>query len=238
MSGVTKVLSIYGDFGARRDVLTYLRDEFRRIQDSKRHKDILQSVPKPWPPDRAMELIAEKSGGYFIYAATAIRYVDEEYFSCVDRLDKVLGISAARHDPEDMPFAELDKLYSNVLSVCPKSRLPLLKGVLAFLLDEYPISSIEVFLELRPGRVRLMLRRLRSIVVVDVDGRLSSFHASFLDFLFDPARSKDYYVDIEQCYISSFHHLFSSLNRSMPMLPCGIQNRFVSTVVRYVKPHV
>jgi hypothetical protein len=63
MSSVTKVLSIYGDFGARRDVLTYLRDEFRRIQDSKRHKDIMQFVPKPWPSDRVIEQIAEKSGG-------------------------------------------------------------------------------------------------------------------------------------------------------------------------------
>ena len=120
MRSVTKVLSIYGDFGARGDVLTYLRDEFRQIRDSKRHQDIMQFVLKPWPSDKAIEQIANKSGGCFIYAATVVKSVDQEYFSCLDRLDQVLGISAAYHDPEEMPFAELDKLYSNVLSICPK----------------------------------------------------------------------------------------------------------------------
>jgi len=234
LSSATEVLSIYGDFGAYRDVLTYLRDEFRRIQDSKRHKAVLQSIPKPWPFNRVMELIVEKSGGYFIYAATVIKYVDEEYFSCLERLDKVLGTSAAHYDPEEMPFAELDRLYSNVLSACPKSQLPLLKRVLAFLGACPKVSSIEAFLGLRPGQLSLTLRGLRSIVDVDV-GHLSSFHASFLDFLFDPARAKDYRVDLEQCYASNFHRVFSLMNVSMPVQARGIQNRLASFVVPHFK---
>jgi len=132
MSSLTEMVSIYGDFLACSDVLTYLRDEFRRIQESKRHKDTMQFVLNPWPSERVINQIVKKSGGYFIYAATVIKYVDEEYFSCLDRLDQVLGISAAHHDPEEMPFVELGRLYTNVLSTCPKSQLPLLKRVLGF----------------------------------------------------------------------------------------------------------
>ena len=236
MSRVTKVLSIYGDFGAYLDVMTYLRDEFRRIRESKRHKDILQSVPKPWPSDRVIQLIAEKSGGYFIYAATVIKYVDEEYFSCPDRLDQVLGISAALHGPAEMPFAELDKLYCSVLSACPKPRLPLLKRILGFLQDYAKVSNIEAFLGLRPGEVKLILRGLRSIVAVDTRGGLRSFHASFLDFLLDPTRAKGYHVDIEEWHTSNFHRIFSLVNNSMPApQPQGIQNRLVLIVVRYFR---
>ena len=201
VSSVTKVLSIYGDFGARDDVKKYLRAEFSRIQDSKRHQDMMQFIPKPWPSDKVIEQITDKSGGYFIYAATVIKYVDEEYFPCLDRLDQVLGASAARcHDHEETPFAELDRLYSSVLSICPKSRLPHLKRVLAFIRDRPHVSTMEEFLGLRPGELTLILRGLRSIVAVDDKGRLYSFHASFLDFLFDPARAKEYYIDVEQCY--------------------------------------
>jgi len=233
MSSVTKVLSIYGNPGAHRDVLTYLRDEFRRIQDSKRHKDIMQFVPKPWPSDQVIESIAKKSGGYFIYAATVIKYVDEEYFSCLDRLDQVLGTSAAHHDPAEMPFAELDRLYSDVLSICPKSQLLLLKSVLGFLQDSGNLLNIEAFLGLRRGQINLMLRGLRSIVAVELP-MFRSFHPSFLDFLFDPARAKDYHVDIEQWHASNFHRVFSLVKGSMPVLqPQGIQNRLVSIVVRY-----
>jgi len=237
MSSVTQVLSIYGDFLARRDVLAYLRDEFSRIQDSKRHKDIMQFIPKPWPSNRVVELIAEKSGGYFIYAATVIKYVDEEYFSCLDRLDHVLSTSAAHHDPAEMPFAEIDRLYSNVLSRCPKSQLPLLKRVLDFLPDNADAPNIEVFLGLRPGQINLILRGLRSIIDVDGTGGLRSFHASFLDFLFDPTRAKDYHIDIEQSHANNFHRVFFKLvDSSMPVLqPPGMQNRWVSIVVRHFK---
>ena len=231
MRSVTKVVSIYGDFGARRDVLTYLRDEFRRIQDSKRHQDVMQFVLKPWPPGDAIEQIADKSGGYFIYAATVIKYVDEEYFSCLDRLDQVLGNSAIQHDPEEMPFAELDRLYSNVLSRSPKTQLPLLKRVLGFLQAYVDASNIEIFLGLRRGQINLMLRGLRSIVAVDLHAgirSIRSFHASFLDFLFDPARSKSYHVDIEEWHANNFHRIFSLLSGSKPVLQLrGIQNRSV-----------
>ena len=227
MSNVTKVLSLYGDFGPHGDVSTYLRDEFRRIQDSKRHKDILRSVPKPWPSEKVIEQIAKKAGGYFIYAATVIKYVDEEYFSCVDRLDQVLGSLAAHYDPEETPFAEIDRLYSDVLSTCPKSHLPHLKRALAFI-DEHPyISAVEEFLSLRPGQLSLALRGLRSIVAVDDRDRISSFHASFIDFLFDPARAKEYYVDLEKCYESNFHRLFSLVNQSFPVPQApGVQKRW------------
>ena len=232
MSSITEVLSVYGDFGARDDVKTYLRDEFRRIQDSEMHQDIMQFVPKPWPSDSVIEQIVEKSGGYFIYAATVIKYVDEEYFSCLDRLDEALGSSTAQHDPEETPFAELDRLYSSVLSTCPKSQLPHLKRALAIIGDRPRVSAMEVFFDLRPGQLKLTLRGLRSIVAVSDgadEGRLYSFHASFLDFLFDPARAKDYYVDREQCYVSNFHRLFSLVSQSI-RAP-GAQNRLESFVV-------
>jgi len=84
-----------------------------------------------------------------------------------------------------------------------------------------------------------MLRGSRSIVAVDDSGGLRSFHASFLDFLFDPARAKEYHVDIEQWKASNFHRLFSLVNISMPVLrPRGIQNRLVSIVLTYFKAHV
>jgi len=123
-----------------------------------------------------------------------------------------------------MPFAELDNLYSNVLSACPTSQLPLVKRVLPFLQLYAKVSTTEVFLGLPPGQLNLTLRGLRSIVDVDVGGRLRSFHASFFDFLFDPSRAKDYYVDIEPWYASNFHRLFSLVTRSMPVLePDGVE---------------
>jgi hypothetical protein len=204
MSSLTKVLSIYGSFGAHFDVVKYLRDEFRRIHNSKRHKDIIQFVSTSWPSDKVIQQIAKKSGGYFIYAATIIKYIDEEYFSCLERLDRVLGASDAHRDAEDRPFAELDRLYSNILSACLRSQLPVLKRMFVFLKALPKASAIEAWSAVRAYISKL--RGLRSIVAMDYDGQLSSLHASFLDFLFNPDRAKDYHVDVEQCYTSTFRH--------------------------------
>ena len=233
MISVTEVLSNYGDSGAHLDVVAYLQDEFGRIKDSQRHKYIMQFVPEPWPSGEVIARIAEKSGGCFIYTATVIRCVDEEHFSCLDQLDQVLGTSAAPHGPDEMPFAGLDNLYNTVLSAWPRSLLPLLKRVLSFLQFNAMVLTIEVFLGLRPGQVNLTLRGLRSIVDVDVGGKLRSF----FDFLFDPARAKDYHVDIEQWHASNFHRLFSSVNRLMPVLepdgPKLVQQTIYSHHLRY-----
>lgn len=216
MEGLTKKMSLYGNHGARQDVLHYLRSEFTRIHDSKRHKDIIQFVPKPWPSEGVVEKIAHRSGGYFIYASTVIRYVDEEYFSCTERLEEVLQ---SRSDLDSTPFAELDNLYKQILSTCPKARVFLLKQVLGFMAF-WPFSftsDIEYYLRLQPGQVRLMLRGLHSLVRFKISPtskwigpRIHSFHASFLDFLLDEDRAGEYYIDRHQWYDYGFRQGFSA----------------------------
>ena len=116
LASITKVLSLYGDYGAPSDVSMYLRSEFSRIR---RCRAGMQSAPQPWPSEDVIERLVRKSGGYFIYASTVIKFVDEESCSPVARLDHVLGTSNA--SSEVNPFAELDQLYIQILSTYPPS---------------------------------------------------------------------------------------------------------------------
>ena len=86
MKTISKSVSLYGAKGAEEDVREYLKSEFSRIHDSERHSDIMCFVPKPWPSASTLDHLARKSAGYLIYAATIIKYVDEEFYSCLDRL--------------------------------------------------------------------------------------------------------------------------------------------------------
>ena len=232
---ITKVMSLYGDYRAREDVQSYLRTEFARIHNSPKHKDIMSFIPKPWPPDNTIMRLVDKSGGYFIYASTAIQFIDEEYFSCTERLDQVLGTSNNPHpDPDLTPFAELDKLYIQVLSTCPKSWLHLLKNILGFLLFAETLARpciIEELLGLERGRVLLILRGLHSIIdflqVLRDEALLRSIHASFLDFLLDPSRSKDHHVDRQQWHETAFHLSFSIyLNSLGSFVDAGSDDRY------------
>ncbi|KAJ7506196.1 hypothetical protein B0H11DRAFT_330881 [Mycena galericulata] len=53
------------------DIRTYLCKEFSRIHDE--HQNTMKGIPTPWPSPQIVEMLVEKSSGYFIYASTVIK---------------------------------------------------------------------------------------------------------------------------------------------------------------------
>lgn len=184
-------VSLYGENGSLHDIFSFLKSEFSRIHCSDKHRDTMRYVPKPWPSDEIIWSIANKSGGYYILPSTVMKYIDEEYFSPVARLDQVLGTTGS----DSQPFAELDKLYMHVLSSC-RDR-PLLQRILGFPLSRNSthLYMIEDMLRLQPGQGALTLRGLHSLLFVSHSRPVEFFHASFGDFLADKHRSQDFHVD-------------------------------------------
>ena len=208
---------------ARDDVLLYLQSEFSRIYSSKSHEDVMASVPRPWPSEDVIHRLVRNSGGFFIYPSTVIRFVDEESFSPVERLDQVLnGPNSAVPPCVSAPFAELDKLYLQILSSYPRSTIPILKCILGYVElvtatgdNIYiTVADIEAFLGLPHGQVKQLLRGLRYLVSVrqsEGDSFAVAFrlnHPSFGDFLGDKDRSGIYHVDFEEWLCPAFCDAF------------------------------
>ncbi|KAF5377896.1 hypothetical protein D9615_006826 [Tricholomella constricta] len=66
---------------AKCDIRAFLDAEFTKIHDSGKHRHCMKSVHKPWPHSDVIDILVDLSGGYFIYVATVIRFVDEDFFS-------------------------------------------------------------------------------------------------------------------------------------------------------------
>ncbi|KAF9059639.1 hypothetical protein BDP27DRAFT_1191404, partial [Rhodocollybia butyracea] len=58
------------------DVQTYFQDEFARIH--REHHQTMAMVPFPWPLPEVLHKLVWKSSGYFIYASTIIKFVDDK----------------------------------------------------------------------------------------------------------------------------------------------------------------
>ncbi|KAJ7702080.1 hypothetical protein B0H16DRAFT_750441 [Mycena metata] len=173
------------------DVRRYLVAEFARVQAQ--HDETMATVPAPWPPRRVIEHLVEKSSGYFVYASTVVKFIDDKNFRPTDRLEIIMGLA----EPElGSPFASLDQLYIQILSSVPQR--PQLLRILTVMMAELnlDLGHTEQLLRLKAGDVRLTLRDLHSLLMVNA--RITVHHASFRDFLHDPTRSGPFYVGSSQ----------------------------------------
>ncbi|KAJ7922328.1 hypothetical protein B0H13DRAFT_2317581 [Mycena leptocephala] len=175
------------------DIETYFCDEFSRIH--REHRETMSRVTTPWPPPEILNDLVEKSSGYFIYAATVIKFVDDKFSRPTERLAAVQNLTPT---DSDAPFATLDQLYIQILSGVPTRFRSQLGDILhcTELHVQLKLHQIERLLELQPGDVRLILRSLHSVLKIDSDN-ISAHHASFLDFLRDQQRSTIFHIDLE-----------------------------------------
>ncbi|KAJ7245761.1 hypothetical protein C8J57DRAFT_1190748 [Mycena rebaudengoi] len=178
------------------DVRMYLEDEFARIH--REHHQTMAGVSSPWPSSDVIKYLVDKSSGYFIYAATVIKFVDDRNFRPTEQLKALQDTSNS-----ESPFSALDQLYTQILSTVPSRHrlLPILRALEFFEFRLHP-GGIEQLLELKPGDVQLILRGLHSVMRIpepkyDNVPRMWILvhHASFRDFLNDQSRSGEFYVD-------------------------------------------
>ncbi|KAJ7262582.1 NACHT domain-containing protein [Mycena rebaudengoi] len=176
------------------DVRTYLEDEFARIH--REHHETMAGVSSPWPSPDVVKYLVDKSSGYFIYATTVIKFVDDRNFRPTEQLEALQDTSNS-----ESPFSALDQLYTQILSTVPSRHrlLPILQALEFFEFQLAP-GGIEQLLELKPGDVQLILRGLHS--VLDIPDPKHDYywkqilvhHASFRDFLNNQSRSGEFYV--------------------------------------------
>jgi hypothetical protein len=198
------------------DIRLFLADNFRQVKATHPMKRYLDDS---WPSDDVLESLVKKSSGQFIYASTVVKYISSIRHQPADRLNVVLGIRPPRHIRE-MPFGELDALYTHIFaSVEDRETVLLILGfqLLSSSRFVHPgAEDIEDFLFLNRGDIEMLLGDLSAVVTVsDVHPNIHVLHASLWDFLLDAARSKDFYVDLSSIHTACMHLCFQHNKQCM-----------------------
>ena len=188
-------LELNNDFLPDDDIRCFLTDKFREIKTC---HPFCSGIPSFWPSKQQMDTLICKASGQFIYASLAVRFISSTCNSPIRQLDIVLELRPPINN--DLPFAELDTLYTYILS-CTKS-LDLVLRILGlyYVLEEYEefaVEIVEFVLGLEDGDICINLSPLNSLLEVrDCDGyhEIHFHHSSFMDFLRSPERSKDYCI--------------------------------------------
>ncbi|KAF8203531.1 hypothetical protein K438DRAFT_572948 [Mycena galopus ATCC 62051] len=155
------------------------------------------SMPSEWASPADIEALTCRAGKLFIYAFTAVKYIGE---NPEDRLQALISMTVDTKGPLTRP---LDDVYRCILSdaMDPDRResdeIALTKQILAGILtvsQPLSVASLGGLLAVPARRVRAMLDRLHAVIHVPADdnmGVLSTFHASFGDFLTTSGRASD-----------------------------------------------
>ncbi|KAF5378724.1 hypothetical protein D9615_006875 [Tricholomella constricta] len=210
-----KRISLYGAHKAYRDVRKYLLHEFERIYTSPMHRPWMD-VPKPWPSIDIVDRLVEQSDGYFIYASTLVKFMDQEDVSPNAQLRIILTRSS--ESESSGPFGELDSLYRQILSVQRNTRL--LKTILAAIFTDVPRDVIAGLFCLDPGQVSVVVRRLNAVLTLTrtrfgIISRMvfKPVHASYSDFIFDPARAGIFYIDPQSIRVQITRAMLDCMGR-------------------------
>lgn len=185
-------------FGPSLDILHYLRERFAEI-DRKRYPNRTETQARnEWPSTHDLERLVQNASGHFIYAATVIKFVDDEYSLPEDRLRVILDLKSS----SPSAFADLDLLYHQILSANPDTPLVVrVLGAYFVLLNggrKCTIWFLQSLLGLPPGVARLALSGLHSILSIPTSDELaiSVHHASLWDYLTNQTRSQEFFLDM------------------------------------------
>ncbi|KAG8743389.1 hypothetical protein FRC10_012115 [Ceratobasidium sp. 414] len=180
---------------------------------------------KNWPKD-APEQLSVRSGGLFIWARTACKFIVDGY-NQRGRLEQVLA---------GTQLADIDTLYTIAIKasipdgsndnmeymlkclgavVVTATHMPLSTANLAMLLDEY----------VSPEVVDKVLESLSSVLYVDekLGNVVRVSHPSFMDYITTPSRSQNLCVDLKQHNTMLAECCFRVMANNLGFNICGLE---------------
>ncbi|KAF5357859.1 hypothetical protein D9756_001838 [Leucocoprinus leucothites] len=188
-----------------KDVERYLRKAFMEIYQ--RYSDCFSENTR-WPTESQFLTLCAAATGLFAFAAAVVRFIgDAEYGNPILQMNGVLSAIEKRSSEQDSlrinPFASLDAVYIRILSSIPEVLLPTTVRILQQLICMPHSRFVDLanFLGLAQHEVYSALRGLHSLLSIPPpylahDEKITTYHASFTDFLRDSVRSGQFCIKI------------------------------------------
>ncbi|KAF8655854.1 hypothetical protein AX16_002937 [Volvariella volvacea WC 439] len=191
----------------------FIRSSFSRIYA--KHRDILHLFSRDgiWPPEHVIDSITTRADGQYIYPVTLFRHIDQDHENPHDRLQECL-----RQLPEAL--SSLDALYMQIMWSSHKPDDQFIQALLFLIIEKSIVllptmRSLAATTNSHPVQCRFKFRRLHSVMhIPDQDDEIIDFHhRSFIDFLLDPARGCQYYLDRSRCATRVIESCLSQLEK-------------------------
>jgi hypothetical protein len=210
------------------DIAIFLEHSFGNIRQER-------AFSRYWPGEQAITHLVRKSGGLFIWAATACRFIGEGRQFIGKRLSTVLQGDATATAPEK----QLNDIYLKVLEssishnyddkekedLCQSLRSTL--GAIVILFSPLSVVSLARLLHTPQKDVDQTLEDLHSILDIPEDQAhyIRLHHPSFRDFLLNKDRCSDpnFYVDEKTAHAAIVDHCIQLMSSKLKRDICDLR---------------
>jgi hypothetical protein len=174
-----------------RDLRTFFYTELDRIREEKEEDE-------DWPSESLVDGLVKKSGGLFIFAATAVRFISNSTLEPDECIDLILN-----HEYRSTSATkEIDSIYAMVLEnsilrnchgdekLRVVDRFKTVVGSIVTAPDTFSLESLAELLNMNLKSIRSTLRPLHSVLSVPTETNkpVQLLHPSFRDFLINSDR--------------------------------------------------
>ncbi|CAE6511856.1 unnamed protein product, partial [Rhizoctonia solani] len=181
--------------------------------------------------------LAELAGKLFIFAATAVRYIRPDEVT-VHSTERLLTILANRVKPDSKRLADIDSLYSILLSLALENdrleteeieRIHAILRTVICIQEPISVETLAVLADLGDtSHVLTALDPLRSVLhVSERTGLVCALHASFADFLFHRGRSGRFFCDKAKQHQSMAEKCFELMEKQLRFNICNLKSSYV-----------
>ncbi|CAE6429078.1 unnamed protein product [Rhizoctonia solani] len=188
-------------------------------------------------PNEAQILqLSNLAGNLFIYAATAVRYIQPDDI-VVDSEDRLVNILSAQVK-FSRKLTDIDNLYSAILTAALKNekleldearRIQLVLWTTVCSQEPVDIDTLTALVGMGEKKhILTALKPLRSVLhMSETTGLVSTLHASFSDYIFSKERANGFFCDTE-----AHHHVlaakcFHIMNAGLRFNICNLASSFV-----------
>lgn len=211
------------------DISVFLRHQLRLIGRE-------CQLPAGWSEERAIERLVLNSGGLFIWAATACRFIKQDYQLAETRMSSLLQSGSGMLPPE----RKLDEIYTTVLTNSVRGEYDdketqvlqelfrQVVGTIVTLLDQLSITSLAELLGIDIATLRNTISNLHSVLSVpETDSEdIRLLHPSFRDFLLNQERcfNPHFYIDAKTIHREIYINCLKVMSKHLRRDICNLQH--------------
>ncbi|KAL0947881.1 hypothetical protein HGRIS_010516 [Hohenbuehelia grisea] len=184
-----------------KDIILFIRHKLEEIR-----RRLRTPISDDWPGDKEISKLSSLSGTLFIYAATAVQYIAGGY--PVSRLKNLTGPSAVAGKPLKGGIDEMYRLILlNAFNEAEREpdEIALTKRAMTRIIvvrEPLSLATIAHLLREPVDKVRASLDQVHAVIQVPLldDGIVTTFHASFPDFLSSYERGQSLWIDFSSAH--------------------------------------